>query len=679
MLLAVPIVFTAYASVRFYENYRRNKNNKISQGDDEKIIDKAEKSEKFSESMIIKADENDRNKHYVKMSGLTIGIATIRNFYPPLTLISLAAFTYTAIPYIRQTETSLIKNKKIDGYVLYFLADTIMLGLGAYASASIGIGMLHLAKYILSNAKEKSKEKVVSVFSHQSDNVWILKKGVEVQVPIDSVRKGDILIVHTGDIIPVDGIVTDGIAAIDQRVLTGESQPADKSADDKVFASTIVMSGRISICIEKSGQETTVAKIGDIINNSIDFKSSHELKGEKWADSYNAPILLLALMSGPFLGHVGIVGILYSHIANTIRVVAPLGTLKHLDLAINNGMLVKDGRVLEDIKDVDTIIFDKTGTLTQDLPKVGRIILSDSHYSKDEILYYAAAAEYKSEHPIAKAILKKAEDKNIILPKIDDLSYKIGYGITVNIDGKTIHIGSIRFMQMENIKINKNMNDKMEKAFAMGHSIIMLAIDSKLQGIFVMHATVRPEVQNVINILRQNGIKYMAIVSGDHERPTKALAKSLGMDSYYYEILPENKAEIVENLQKEGKKVAVVGDGVNDAIAMQKADVSISLSGATTIATDVAQVILMDGSLARLPDLFELSMKLDKNLSRSLILNLIPNAIALNGVLFFHFGMLTTILVSQSALVFGGINALFPFEKNTTDDKKDDYVKSSNQ
>lgn len=671
MLPAVPFVFATYVSVRVYENFRKFQNNKISRDNGGGESGKTDDAKATLENMLIETDENKKNKHYVKMSGLSIGIATVRIFYPPLTLISLAAFTYTAIPYIRQTETSLIKNKKIDGYVLYFVADMIMLGLGAYASASIGIGMLHVAKYILSNAKENSRIKLVNVFSHQPDKVWIIKNGVEVQVAIDRVTKGDILVVHTGDIIPVDGIVTEGIAAIDQRVLTGESQPADKTSGDKVFASTIVMSGRISICIEKSGQETTVAKIGDIINNSIDFKGSHELKGEKWADSYNAPILLLALMSGPFLGHVGIVGILYSHIANTIRVVAPLGTLKHLDIAINNGMLVKDGHVLEVIKDVDTIIFDKTGTLTQDLPKVGRILLCDGRYSKDEILYYAAAAEYKSEHPIAKAILKKAQSKNMALPKIDDTNYKIGYGITVNIEGKTIHIGSTRFMQMENIKIRKKMNDKIKNAFAMGHSIIMLAIDSKMQGIFVMHATVRPEAKIIINSLRQNGIRHMAIVSGDQKKPTQALAKALAMDSYFYEVLPEDKGKIVEGLQKEGKKVAFIGDGVNDAIAMQKADVSISLSGATTIATDVAQVILMDGSLKHLPELYELSMKLDKNLSRSLILNLIPNAIALNGVLFFHFGMLTAILVSQSALVFGTVNALVSFEEKSTDDNKD--------
>ncbi|RUM93940.1 MAG: hypothetical protein DSZ28_05815 [Thiothrix sp.] len=204
------------------------------------------------------------------------------------------------------------------------------------------------------------------------------------------------------------------------------------------------------------------------------------------------------------------------------------------------------------------------------------------------------------------------------------------------------------------------MQDKMDKALAEGHSVIMLAIDSKLEGMLEIHTILRPEAEKTVRLLIQRGIKYMAVVSGDHELPTKALADSLEMDNYFHDILPEEKAKIVEELQMKGKKVAFIGDGVNDTIAMEMADISISLGGASTIATDVAQVVLMDGNLMHIIDLMELSRKLDKNLSRSLILNVIPNTIALGGVLFFRFGMLTTILVSQSPLVLGTINALFP-------------------
>jgi len=431
--------------------------------------------------------------------------------------------------------------------------------------------------------------------------------------------------------------------------------------------------------MEKSGQETLIAKIGEIINQSIDFKGSQELKGEKWANSFTTPMLALALLGGPFLGPAGTVGILYCHIANTIRVVAPLSTLNYLNIAVKNGIVVKDGHVLEDLTYIDTFIFDKTGTLTQDIPEVGQIILCTDRYTENDILFYAAAAEQKSVHPIARAILESAEDKNMILPEIHDSSYDIGYGISVDIDGKKILVGSCRFMLMKEVEISEEMQNKMNQASAIGHSVILLAINSKLEGLLEIHTILRPEAKKTIRILRQSGIKCMAIVSGDQELPTRAIANSLEIDNYFYHILPEEKAGIVEKFQKEGKKVAFVGDGVNDAIAMEKADVSISLSGASTIATDVAQIILMDGSLEHLPTLLELSRKLDKNLSRSLVLNIIPNVIALNGVLFLHFGMLTTMLVSQSPLVMGTINALLPVNSKSVDDSDDDMTAKKQQ
>jgi len=664
MIIGIATVFATYASIRFYEHHRKNQKNDVHGKagiKNELTVGQEEASEPFLEDQLLaRTDENKKNQHYVAMSGVSVGFATARIFCPLLTLPTILVFTYTAIPYLRQTEKSVLKDKKVDGYVLYSIADMMMLGLGAYATASVGIGLLHLSKYILSNAKDRFKRQLIDVFSQQPEKVWVIKNGVEIQVSIDQVKENDILVVAAGDIIPVDGTVIDGVAAVDQKVLTGESQPVDKMVDARVFASTMVLSGQIHICMEKSGQETVVAKIGEIINQSIDFNGNKELKGEKWADTFTTPTLALALLSWPFLGPVGVVGILYCHIANTIRVVAPLSTLRYLNTAMENGILVKDGHALEELTNIDTIIFDKTGTLTQEIPEVGEIILCGNRYTRNDILFFAATAEQKSIHPIAKAILRKAEDKQMVLPKIEDSSYDVGYGISVEVDGKIIQVGSIRFMQMKAIKIPKTMQDKMDRALAMGYSVIMLAIDSKLEGILEIHTIVRPEAKKAVQVLRERGIKCIAIVSGDHEAPTRVLANSLGMDNYFYDILPEEKAEIVERLQKEGKKVAVVGDGVNDVIAMEKADISISLSGASTIATDVAQVILMDGSLMHIPDLIELSRGLDENLSRSLILNIIPNIIALNGVLFFRFGMLTTMLVSQSPLVLGTVNALFP-------------------
>ena len=662
MLWGVGAVFATYLGVRLYEiTENRPLNQKL------RVLLKrvSHKKKPGVEGADVGSgqDDTDRHKHYVKVGAFSIGTAMARHVYPPLTIVTVVLFAYAAVPYLRESENSLVKKKKVDGYVLYAIADLMMLWLGALVTAALGIGLLHVAKFVLSSAKDRSKELVVDAFAKRPARVWVRRDGAEVQIPLDSVQKDDIVIVSAGEVIPVDGVLSEGIASVDQHALTGESQPAEKFVGDQVFASTILISGRIGVQVERSGQETTVAKISDIVNNTIDYKSSSELKGEQWADGYTLPLMGVAVAVWPVLGPAGSVGVLYAHIANTIRVVAPLSTLNYLNIALKEGILIKDGRVLEDIKDLDTVVFDKTGTLTQEIPEVGRIFQCNVECGKDELLFYAAAAEHRSTHPIAKAILKKAEERNLVLPEIEESSYKIGYGISVNVQGKSVLLGSRRFMEMNDIKVSKKIEKVMEEAYEEGHTAILIAIDGRVRGALELHTRARKEVTSVLRQLRNMGVRHMAIISGDHERPTKALAHALGVDEYYADVLPGDKGSIVEKLQQEGRKVAFIGDGVNDVLAMKKADVSISLSGSTAIATDVARIVLLDGTLSHLPYIFRLSSGLHRNLRRSLMINVVPSALTLYGVLFHNFAMLTAVLVSQSPLVLGAANAYIPFHE----------------
>jgi len=661
MVWSVGVVFAAYLGVRLYEVTEDRPLNQRLQRFLKRLSPKKGRQRTEGVARGAEHDETDRHKHYVKASGLTMGSAMVRHLYPPVTIVTVLLFAYTAIPYLRQTETSLVKNRKVDGYVLYAIADMMMLWLGAFVTAALGIGLLHASKWILSSAKDRSKELVFDAFAKRPRRMWVYRGGAEVEVPLETVEKGDIVIVNAAEVIPVDGIITQGIAFVDQHALTGESQPAEKFVGDRVFASTVLISGRIGVRVEKSGQETTVAQISEIINNTIDYKSSSELKGEQWANAYTLPLMGLAAAVWPFMGPAAAVGVLYAHIANTIRVVAPLSTLNYLNIALKEGILIKDGRVLEDVKNLDTVVFDKTGTLTQEIPEVGRILLNDVEFSKDEILFFAAAAEYRSTHPIAKAILKKAEERNLLLPEIEESSYKIGYGVSVTVEGRSVLLGSRRFMEGNNVTVSKQIDEVMDKAYSEGHTAILIAVDNKVRGVLELHTKARPEVARVLCLLEDMGVTHKAIISGDHERPTKALASALGMDEYYYDVLPDDKAEIVEKLRKEGRRVAFVGDGVNDVLAMKKADVSISLSGSTAIATDVAQIVLLDGTLLHLPYLFRLSSGLHRNLQRSLVINVVPSAVVLYGVLLHNFGMLLSVVVSQSPLVLGAANAYIPF------------------
>jgi len=583
-------------------------------------------------------------------------------FFPSLSLFNAALYAYIAFPVLREAEKSLVQERRINGYVLDAMLITLALSQGQYFAAAMAVWFFYLGRKILAKTEDHSKKMLTNIFVQQPNSVWVLKENVEIKMPLSELKVNEIVVVNTGEVVPIDGMITEGMAMIDQHALTGESQPAEKGISDQVFASTLLISGKIYVKVEKTGEQTTVAKIGQFLTQSAYFKTKVQSKGEALADKSVKPILGAGLLALPLLGPYSTAAVLYCNFGPVIRMYASLGTLNHLNLAAHKGILVKDGRAIEYLTEVDTVLFDKTGTLTQEEPEVGQVIICDN-YGKAEVLRYAAAAEYKLAHPIGRAILKKAKASNLTLPDIEDAQYQMGYGITVTLENRLIRVGSIRFMTMERIAIPEAMAEAIAHSHSEGHSLVMVAINDRLVGAISMQASVRPEVKQVIKGLRQRGIKHIAIVSGDHQQPTQKLAEELNLDSYFHDILPEKKADIVERLQKQGKSVCFVGDGINDAIALKKANVSVSLGGASSIATDMAQVVLMDGSLSRLCDLFDISKDLGKNLRNSVMAIAVPSVINLSGIFLLHFGLLNVIFIGN---VFGFIgigNAMKPLLK----------------
>ncbi|HEC84737.1 MAG: heavy metal translocating P-type ATPase [Candidatus Parabeggiatoa sp. nov. 2] len=666
MLLEVGFVVGVYIGVRRFEHCRKNANSmgsqSIAQASRRKAVAKESRTSrtvkplKKLEGFQQGAGVNEtKHKHYLKLSTVAMGLAAIRQVNTPLYFLSLGAITYITLPILKQSEKSLIKERRIDGYVLDLIVIIMALGTGQHFAAAVGAWFYHLGKTLLQKTQKHSEQMLVNVFDQQPHFVWILKDEVEIEMPLAEVHINDIVVVNTAEVIPIDGIINKGIATIDQHALTGEFQPAEKGVGDHVFASTIVIAGKIYVRVEKAGSDTTISKIGNILSRSANFKTRVQSRGEELADKAVMPLLFMGILALPILGPVGATAVINSSFGGRIRVLAPLGTLNHINLASHKGILIKDGRAIEFLSKVDTILFDKTGTLTSAQPEVGQIITCNG-YQEDEILRYAATAERKLAHPIAKAIVNKAKESNLNLLNIDDSKYQIGYGIKVNLDNKIIRVGSIRFMAMEGIAIERT--EAMENFHAEGHSLVMVAVNHQLGGVIKIQASVRSEVKNIINGLRQRGIKQLAIVSGDHKQPTQSLAESLGMDSYFYDILPEDKANIVEQLQKEGKSVCFVGDGINDAIAMKKANISISLAGASSIATDIAQVILMDGSLSNLCYLFDISKNLDSNLHNSFNITLLPGVINIASAFLLHSGITTSIIINNVAFLVGMVNVM---------------------
>ncbi|MEN8219371.1 MAG: heavy metal translocating P-type ATPase [Pseudomonadota bacterium] len=673
LLLESCFVFSIYFGFRVAENHDKKKQTSKSKmlavrepdyGLKEMVPKKSEPrnlQDQTEENEFIK--KNKQVDHDLKASIAHLGLATVRQFiYPPIAPLYLGILTYNSFALFRRAEKSLLKEKKFNMDVLTTIGTFASLAFGQFFAMGVGTFFYFMSDKIIILTQKQSRGLLTNTFGQLPRTVWCLRNNVEVETPLEEVRVNDTIVVTIGQVIPIDGTIIDGSAMIDQHALTGESQPAEKGIAEKVFATTVVISGRILVKTEKTGQETTVAKIDNILNDSADFKNQVQLLGEKWADKGALPFLGMFLLTTPVFGPTAGLVVLTGYFGGRIKVLAPLGTFAHLKLASQKGILIKDGRALEGLIQIDTILFDKTGTLTNKALTVLKIIPCDD-YGEEELLTYAAAAESKMTHPIAEAILNHAKAFNLTLPNIDDSKYQVGFGITVTIENKEIKVGSARFMKMEGITLPNKIEQAMTDAHTQGHSLIMIAINNQLIGAIELQSVIRSEVKQLIANLRQHGIKHIAIVSGDHKQPTKKLAEELGMDDYFYDVLPEDKANIVEQLQKEGKSVCFVGDGINDTIAMKKANVSISLMGASSIATDVAEVVLMDGTLYHLTDLFDIAKKLDSNLQTSLGISFIPTAINFTGVFFFNLGYTTAIVIKNLAFFVGLAHAMLPLRK----------------
>jgi Cu2+-exporting ATPase len=334
--------------------------------------------------------------------------------------------------------------------------------------------------------------------------------------------------------------------------------------------------------------------------------------------------------------------------------------------------LVKDGRALEKLHEVDTVVFDKTGTLTLEQPEVSHIHCC-ANWQETEVLTFAALAEYRQTHPVAKAILTAAEQHGLELTVPDDAAYAVGFGVQVNHQGKTIQVGSQRFMQQAEVAIPTMMETVKAHCQESGNSLIFVAVNGQLAGALELQAQLRPETVNMVRKLHQRGLK-LCILSGDHRQPTEHLAKRLGIDDVFAEVLPEGKADKIRELQEAGRTVCFVGDGINDAIALQQADVSVSLRGATSVATDSAQIVLMTQSLQQLDQLFEIAYGFNKNLDQTMRMAYIPGTVLIGGVFLLHFGMTAALVLYGGGVTAAMSKALSPLRQLSKTDTKSSLI-----
>ena len=418
-------------------------------------------------------------------------------------------------------------------------------------------------------------------------------------VAIDALHVGDVVVVTTGQRIPVDGTIVRGEAMVNQQTMTGEALPVECLAGDRVFAATTLEHGEIEIRAEQLGRDTAVGRIVHAIEVAASEKPDIQLFAERLADREVWRTLTLAGLGGAFSRSFdAALAILVADYGAAARVAIPTAILTSLRRAAGEGILVKGPRTLERLARVDTIVFDKTGTLTSGTLHVTRIVSYERSLAEDELIRLSAAAEQGFTHPVARAIGRLARERRVVIPAVMTTESVLGLGIDVRVEGRRVLIGSRRFMEQQRVRLERAREDEVA-AHAVGASPIFVAVDDRLAGMLELQDQLRDDAPEAVRALRTRRMRNVIMLSGDHPESTRVIADTLGLRHHYAELLPEDKARLVRELKAEGRVVAMVGDGVNDALALHAADVGMAVPGGAAVAAEAADIVLLSGGLDR--------------------------------------------------------------------------------
>lgn len=612
-----------------------------------------------SESEYVVGTKKDEESLILSLGAFAMTLTSI----PVLYISGAALNVYLLYPIFKTGIYKLINKKQFTNDLLIVLVNILLLLSGHFVLLTLSTVTFFIGSWIQYKAKARSAHEISNLFGTLPGKVWLWKDGIEIEMPLDQIKAGDILLVHPSETIPADGIIVEGSCQIDQHSLTGEFQYAEKSVGDEVFASTMVVSGLVIYRVTSAGSETVANQLNEILKQSVECKTKLNLKGELWADKTALPIMVLgtAVAATGQILH-GII-ILKFAIGNTIRIACPLGTLNYMTILTRKGILVKNSQELEKLTEIDTILFDKTGTVTEGKPVVREIIPLGLNDAK-RVIELAAIAEKKMSHPIAEAILEKAEEMGLTIPDIADKSYTISMGVTVRYENSAITVGSRRFFNSEGVDLAIH-NAMLDQLMLSGYNVVCVACNSEACGFIILEEALKPEIIEQVAALRARGIKHFSLVTGDHEHSAKRISKALKFDSYYHSVLPERKAEIVKTLQDSGRSVCFVGDGINDSIALKQADASISFSGASTAAADSANIILLSGGFESLDKLFEIAALLNANLKESLGLAIAPSILNIAGLVAIpDYSVIAAILTKLTGRSAAIANAMYPLIKD---------------
>jgi heavy metal translocating P-type ATPase len=575
------------------------------------------------------------------------------------TVLTRSLLALSVVPIAARAIRTIHTEKRLGVDALDGVAAGIMLAQGNLIAAGFMSGLIALGEYIRECTAQRCRRMMHDLLGLAGRSAWIVKGKKRICVPADQVIAGDVVVVYAGEMIPVDGIVIGGTAEVDQSSLTGESAAVDISAGSPSWAATIVLEGKLYIRCTAAGAETRAGIVLDLVNSAPLHETRVENYASRVADRLVLPIFISAAACFAITRDLTrTLSMLIFDFATGLRIAAPTAVLASMQRAARHGILIKSGGALERLATVDAVLFDKTGTLTTGEPHVTEVI-SLNGVEADRIVCLAAAVEQRLHHPAARAIVRHARKQGLAIPDRMESSNLRGMGVQAKVDEDSIIVGNRRLMEDSGICMT-NAHASRQAIIARGESLAYIAINGELSGIIAYRDQLRPESKRVVRDLHRAGIKEIVMATGDMDAPAAAVARAVGIDRVQSGAFPEQKAEMVSIMKASGRRVAVVGDGINDSPALAHADVAVSLHGGTDAARESADVVLTDDDLRRLPEAIQISREAMALVEQTIALVAIPNALGLCLAATGMIGPAMSTLLNNGFAIVAALNSLSP-------------------
>jgi cation-transporting P-type ATPase C len=590
----------------------------------------------------------------IAVGGIALAVLGVRRYgfgRPPMLgatgrAVATGVTAFTGYPFMRGALKSLSGQRSTGTNALVTTATIASLVLRENVVALTVLLLLNVGEYLQDLTLRRTRRAISALLSGAEHMAWLqMPDGVEQQVDIDSLRPGDLVVVFEQVTIPVDGEVVSGDGIVDQATITGESLPVARGVGDRVYAGSVNLRGRIVVRAEATGRETAIGRIITRVEHAQGSRAPIQTVGDSFSRRFVPASFALAGMTLLVTRDV--------RRAMTMLLVAcpcavGLSTPTAISAAIGNGarrgILIKGGFHLEAAGRVDAVVFDKTGTLTVGRPVVTNLVSFRDDWLPEEVLAYAASSEVHSRHPLAQAVIRSTEERHIVIPEHEECEVLLGMGMRTQADGRVLLLGSVALMESQGIKVVDPALNWVSKLRTEAETPLLLAVDGCLTGLLSLRDQVRPEAREVITWLRSTGVRRIVMLTGDNPATAAAVAEELGLTEWRAEVLPDHKQDVVRELQAEGYRVAMVGDGTNDAPALALADVGIAMGiSGTDVAVETADIALVGDDLRRLLDLGDLGRTTLGIIRQNYSVSIAVNGI---GLIFGALGVLSPVLAA---------------------------------